>query len=131
MTTVYAQRSSTYRILSLLLLIIGHILITACAGSTSTIPENSPVTSWQAGRVIDVKTGRSIDLPSFLVTLTSFDVVYLGEEHYNQHHIDAALTVPQMALANGRRPVSRWRCSMGTGACADEYFTTPGHDRQT
>ena len=122
---------SLSRILPLLFLVIGHILLTACAGSTSTIPENSPVTSWQAGRVIDVKTGRSIDLPSFLVTLTRFDVVYLGEEHYNQHHIDTALTVLQTALANGRRPVLTMEMFGWDGQSAlDEYLSTTGQDRQ-
>jgi uncharacterized iron-regulated protein len=114
-----------------LLLVIGNILQNIRAGSTSTIPENSPVTSWQAGRVIDVKTGRSIDLPSFLVTLARFDVVYLGEEHYNQHHIDAALTVLQTALANGRRPVLTMEMFGWDGQPAlDEYLTTSGQDRK-
>ncbi|NOS78545.1 MAG: ChaN family lipoprotein [Nitrospira sp.] len=132
MTTFSAQRSSSTRILSLLLLTIGHLLLTACTGSTSTIPANSPGTSWQAGRVIDVKTGRSIDLPTFLVTLTRFDVVYLGEEHYNQHHIDAALTVLQTVLANDGRPVLTMEMFGWDGQPAlDEYLTIPGQDRQT
>src|SRR3990167_2226457 len=127
-----AHRVTTSRILTLLFLVIGHILITACAGSTPTIPANSPVTSWQAGRVIDVKTGRSIDLPTFLVTLTRFDVVYLGEEHYNQHHIDAALTVLQTVLANDRRPVLTMEMFGWDGQPAlDKYLATPGQDRQT
>jgi len=115
-----------------LLLVIGCFTFTACASGTPTIPANSPVTSWQAGRVIDVKTGRSIDLPTFLVTLTRFDVVYLGEEHYNQHHIDAALTVLQTVLANDRRPVLTMEMFGWDGQPAlDEYLTTPGQDRQT
>ena len=132
MTPGFSHRFSPFRILPLLLLVIGPILITACAGSTSTTPENSPVASWQAGRVIDVRTGRSIDLPSLLVTLMHSDVVYLGEEHYNQHHIDAALTVLQTALANGRRPVLTMEMFGWDGQPAlDEYLTTPGQDRQT
>ncbi|MEK7725610.1 MAG: ChaN family lipoprotein [Nitrospirota bacterium] len=132
MTTFYAQRSSTSRILSLLLLIIGHVLITACASGTPVLPAGSSAATWQAGRVIDVKTGRSIDLPTFLVTLTRFDVVYLGEEHYNQHHIDAALIVLQTVLANGSHPVLTMEMFGWDGQPAlDEYLTTPGQDRQT
>ena len=131
MTHFLAHRVTTPRILSLLLLVIGHLFFTACTGSTSTIPAHSPGTSWQAGRMIDVKTGRSIDLPTFLVTLTRFDVVYIGEEHYNQHHIDAALTVLQTVLANGRRPVLTMEMFGWDGQPAlDEYLTTPGQDRQ-
>lgn len=132
MTPLPAHRVTTSRILPLLFLVIGQILFTACAGSTSTIPANSPVASWQAGRVIDVKTGRSIDLPTFLVTLTRFDVVYLGEEHYNQHHIDSALTVLQTVLANGIHPVLTMEMFGWDGQPAlDKYLATPGQDRQT
>jgi len=132
MTPFFAHRITTFRILPLLFLVIGHILFAACAASTPTIPANSPVISWQAGRVIDVKTGQSIDLPTFLVTLTRFDVVYLGEEHYNQHHIDAALTVLQTVLANARRPVLTMEMFGWDGQPAlDKYLATPGQDRQT
>jgi uncharacterized iron-regulated protein len=131
MTPFFAHQFTTYRILPLLFLVIGHLLFTACAGNTSTIPANSPVTSWQAGHVIDVKTGRSIDLPTFLTTLSHYDIVYLGEEHYNQHHIDAALIVLQTALANGRRPVLTMEMFGWDGQPAlDEYLTIPGQDRQ-
>lgn len=131
MATFCTQRSSTYRILSLLLLIIGHVLITACAGGSPVIPADPPVTSWQAGRVIDVKTGQSIDLPTFLATLSRYDIVYLGEEHYNQHHIEAALTVLRTVLANGRRPVLTMEMFGWDGQAAlDEYLSTSGQDRQ-
>lgn len=131
MTSFFAHRFTTSRILFLLFLVIGPILFTACAGSTSTTPANSPVTSWQAGRVIDVKTGQSMDLPTFFTTLAHYDIVYLGEEHYNQHHIDAALTVLQTVLANGRHPVLTMEMFGWDGQSAlDEYLSTPAQDRQ-
>ncbi len=132
MMLFFARRVTTFRILPLLFLVMGHLLFTACAGSTSAIPANSPVASWQAGRVIDVKTGRSIDFPTFLLTLTRFDIVYLGEEHYNQHHIDAALSVLQTVLANGRHPMLTMEMFGWDGQPAlDKYLTPPGLDRQT
>lgn len=132
MTPFVTRRLTASRLLPLLLLVIGCVVVTACAGGTSTTPANSPVSSWQAGRVIDVKTGRSIDLPTFLMTLTRFDIVYLGEEHYNQHHIDAALSVLQTVLANGRRPMLTMEMFGWDGQPAlDEYRATPGLDRQT
>ena len=132
MTPPFARRVTTFRILLLLRLVIGCFAVTACASGTPMIPPNSPVTSWQAGRVIDVKTGQSVDLPTFLLSLTRFDIVYLGEEHYNQHHIDAALSVLQTMLANGRRPVLTMEMFGWDGQPAlDEYLTTPGQDRQT
>jgi uncharacterized iron-regulated protein len=132
MTTFSAQRPSASRIFSLLLLAIGHLLLTACASGTPVLPAGSSAATWQAGRVIDVKTGQSIELSTFLVTLTRFDVVYLGEEHYNQHHIDAALTVLQTVLANARRPVLTMEMFGWDGQPAlDKYLSTPGQDRQT
>lgn len=132
MTPPFARRVTTSRILPLLLLVIGCFALTACASGTPTIPANAPVTSWQTGHVIDVKTGQSIDLPTFLTTLSRYDIVYLGEEHYNQHHIEAALTVLRTVLANGRRPVLTMEMFGWDGQPAlDEYLATPGQDRQT
>jgi uncharacterized iron-regulated protein len=66
------------------------------------------------------------------MTLTRFDIVYLGEEHYNQHHIDAALSVLQTVLSNGSRPVLTMEMFGWDGQPAlDEYRATPGLDRQT
>ncbi len=131
MTPFVTRRLTASRLLPLLLLVIGCVVVTACAGGTSTAPASSPVSSWQAGRVIDVKTGQSIDLPTFLMTLTQSDIVYLGEEHYNQHHIEAALSVLQAVLSNGSRPVLTMEMFGWDGQPAlNEYLTTPGLDRQ-
>ena len=37
--------------------------------------------------------------------LSAQDVIYLGEEHRNQWHIEAALKVLRAILGNGRRPI--------------------------
>jgi uncharacterized iron-regulated protein len=114
------------RILHLLLLIIGPILLAACAGGTPGNSMHSSIASWQAGRVIELKTGRSIDLPTFLSTLSRYDIVYLGEEHYNQHHIDAALTVLRTMLADGKQPILTMEMFGWDGQPAlDEYLSTP------
>ena len=131
MTTLVTPRGSAARILHLLLLLIGPILLTACAGGPPVNSPDSSIASWQAGRVIELKTGRSIDLPTFLSTLSRYDIVYLGEEHYNQHHINAALTVLQAVLADGRRPVLTMEMFGWDGQPAlDEYLSTPAPDRQ-
>ena len=131
MTTLVTPRGSAARILHLLLLLIGPILLTACAGGPPVNSPDSSIASWQAGRVIELKTGRSIDLPTFLSTLSRYDIVYLGEEHYNQHHINAALTVLQAVLADGRRPVLTMEMFGWDGQSAlDEYLSAPAPDRQ-
>lgn len=131
MNTLVTPGGSAARILHLLLLFIGPILLTACAGGTPANSTDSSNASWQAGRVIELKTGRSIDLPTFLSTLSRYDIVYLGEEHYNQHHINAALTVMRTVLADGRRPVLTMEMFGWDGQSAlDEYLSTPAPDRQ-
>lgn len=131
MTTLYTHRLSGYRLLSLVLLIIGHIFVTACGSSVLVIPADPPVGSWQVGHVIDLKTGQSIDLPKFLATLSRYDILYLGEEHYNQHHIEAALTVLRTALAGGRHPVLAMEMFGWDGQAAlNDYLTTPGRDQE-
>ena len=131
MSILYTQRLSVCRILSLLLLISGQLLLTACGSSAPVIPAGSPAASWQIGHVIDVKTGQSINLPAFLRTLSHYDIVYLGEEHYNQHHIEAALAVLRAALAESRSPVLTMEMFGWDGQAAiDEYISTADQDQQ-
>ena len=40
----------------------------------------------------------------WLEGLATYDVIYLGEEHHNRSHIDAALTVLRSLMSQGRRP---------------------------
>lgn len=131
MATSHIRSSSIHRVFFILVLIIGPILFTACAGGVRAVSPNAPDPSWQAGQVIDVKTGLSLDLPTFFRTLSRYDIVYLGEEHYNQYHIDAALTVLRTILAEGRYPVLTMEMFGWDGQPAlDEYLSAPGHDRQ-
>lgn len=126
-----AQPSSRYRILYLLLLLFAQTFFTACVGNTPVIPAGSPSPSWQAGYIIDVKTGHSLDLPTFLATLTRHDIVYLGEEHYNRHHIEAALTVLRTLQGNGGQPVLTMEMFGWDGQPAlDEYLAAPEQNQQ-
>lgn len=130
MTKCSGPRFSTCHLLSLLLL-IGYCLLTACAGGTSATPVDAAVDSWKTGRIIDVKTGQSIELPTFLATLSRYDIVYLGEEHYNQHHIQAALTVLRTLWEAGKRPVLTMEMFGWDGQPAlDTYLSTSDQDRQ-
>ena len=130
MQTLTAQPTSVHRLLYLLL-IMGSILFTACVGNPPVMPAKPASTSWQTGLIIDVNTGQSLDLPTFLPTLSRYDVIYLGEEHYNQHHIEAALNVLNTLLAASRHPVLTMEMFGWDGQPAlNEYLSTPGQDRQ-
>lgn len=60
---------------------------------------------WTAGQVLEAKTGRPVPLKSWLEGLAQYDAIYLGEEHHNRFHIDAALTVLRSLVDQGRRPL--------------------------
>ncbi len=60
---------------------------------------------WAVGQILDAKTGRVVGIQEWLIGLAGYDVIYLGEEHHNQAHIDAALRVLRSLVSQGRRPV--------------------------
>lgn len=60
---------------------------------------------WAVGQVLDAKTGRLVSMGEWLEGLAGYDVIYLGEEHHNRSHIDAALKVLRSLVGRGRRPV--------------------------
>ena len=62
-------------------------------------------TDWRVGKVLDTHTGRSVDTSEWLTSLGTADVIYIGEEHHNHEHINAALQVLQALVDQGRRPV--------------------------
>lgn len=80
-------------------------VLTACAPTVAPIREESRLSVWQPGQIIDVKTGQAVNVSDWLKRLWRYDIVYVGEEHYNRHHIDAALTIVKSAMAEGIRPI--------------------------
>ena len=59
---------------------------------------------WAVGQVVDARTGLAVPMQPWLEGLATYDVIYLGEEHHNRSHIDAALTVLRSLMSQGRRP---------------------------
>lgn len=60
--------------------------------------------AWHEWQVIDVKTRRPIAFDQWMTRLAEQDVIYLGEEHRNQWHIEAALRLLRALLDRHRRP---------------------------
>ncbi len=82
---------------------------TGCSGPAQTTsgPGSSEAgatgfTEWQ---IIDVASRQVVLFEALLDRLAAMDVVYLGEEHHNRHHIDAAARVLEGLVARGRHPV--------------------------
>jgi uncharacterized iron-regulated protein len=61
----------------------------------------APLKEWQ---IWEVKTGRLLGFEELMMDLADRDVIYLGEEHHNQWHVEAALKV-LTALSRDRRPI--------------------------
>ena len=122
----------TYKVL----LVVGVMWITiACAsgGGANSSPASqdgghAPFTEWQ---VIDTATGQSVSLDQWMALLLQQDIVYLGEEHHNRFHIDAAMTVLRRLRAEGRIPVLAMEMFGWDGQAAlDQYLSGSEGSRQ-
>ena len=95
---------SPQRLLRGIVLVLCSLLV-ACAPTGLPTQGIGRSVTWEVGQIIDGKTGQAVNRSDWLKSLSQYDIVYLGEEHYNRHHIDAALTVLNAVKAEGIRPV--------------------------
>jgi uncharacterized iron-regulated protein len=118
------------------LLVIGALCVTvACMSGggarSSATPQSGypePFKEWQ---VIDTATGQSVSLDQWTTLLLQQDVIYLGEEHHNRFHIDAAKTVLQRLKAAGRTPALAMEMFGWDGQAAlDQYVSGLDMNRQ-
>lgn len=65
----------------------------------------APPPTFEAWLVLDVQTAKPIVFDTWVESLVEQDVIYLGEEHRNQWHIEAALKVLRAMIDRGTRPV--------------------------
>jgi uncharacterized iron-regulated protein len=54
--------------------------------------------------VLDKKTGEPVAFSEWITLLAAQDVIYVGEEHRNRWHIEAALKILRAMVDKGRRP---------------------------
>ena len=84
---------------------------------------HAPFKEWQ---VIDTATGQLVSLDQWTTLLLQQDIIYLGEEHHNQFHIDAAMTVLRRLKAEGRTPTLAMEMFGWDGQAAlDQYVFGP------
>ena len=67
----------------------------------STPPSQSSFHEWQ---VWDVKAGQPVAIEPWFTDLASANIIYLGEEHRNRWHIEAALRILHALTAQGLQP---------------------------
>lgn len=60
---------------------------------------------FQEWQIWEVKTGLVLSFEELLGALGPLDVIYLGEEHHNQWHVEAARQILQALLRQGLHPI--------------------------
>ena len=119
-----------------MLLVVGALWFTvACTSgggiksSTSSLDgRHALFKEWQ---VIDTATERPVTLDQLTALLLQQDIIYLGEEHHNRFHIDAALAVLRRLKAEGRTPALAMEMFGWDGQAAlDQYIFGSEMNRQ-
>jgi uncharacterized iron-regulated protein len=118
------------------LLVVGALWFTiGCASEgsfkSSAASQNDRQTPFMEWQVIDTATGQRVSLDQWTTLLLQQDIIYLGEEHHNQFHIDAALTVLRRLKAEGRTPALGMEMFGWDGQAAlDQYLFGSDMGRQ-
>src|SRR5207237_3974012 len=60
---------------------------------------------FEQGQILDTSTGQPTEFETLAAKLAAAEVIYLGEEHRNRAHIDAALRILRALIARKQRPV--------------------------
>lgn len=105
--------------------------IAACVSgdpaSSQVIQNEERFHEWQ---VIDTVSGQVFRMDDVMRVLTVQDVVYLGEEHQNRYHIEAALQVLRSLIEHGRKPTLAMEMFGWDGQQAiDRYVSGQESDR--
>src|SRR5690349_24661683 len=97
--------SMTWRSTVMLGLLVGLLAFPiGCAaerdGSLRTVVDEE----WQPWQILETQTGRVLPFSELIMNLERYDIVYLGEEHHNPYHIQAALKVLGQLVTDGIEP---------------------------
>ena len=118
------------------LVVVGALLFTvACTSGGGAKSSVSSLDGYHAlfkeWQVIDTATERPVTLDQLTALLLQQDIIYLGEEHHNRFHIDAAVTVLQRLKAEGRMPALAMEMFGWDGQAAlDQYLFGSEMNRQ-
>jgi uncharacterized iron-regulated protein len=91
-------------------------------------PARDEFREWQ---ILDTRTGHAVSFEVLTSSLLGAQVVYLGEEHRNRSHIEAALKVLHALDAKERRPILAMEMFAWDGQDGlDRYVTTASGTRE-
>ncbi len=123
---------SSFTTLLLIWALCFTVACTSRGGARSSIltPDGQlvPLQEWQ---IINTATGHTVPFDQWAALLLQQDIIYLGEEHHNRFHIDAALSVLRRLKAEGRRPALAMEMFGWDGQAAlDQYVSRVDITRQ-
>ena len=78
-------------------------VLVSCPGPIALAAENPSL--FQVWQVVDVSSRRPIPFGDWFQLLARQEVIYLGEEHRNHWHIEAALKILNALIENHRHPL--------------------------
>lgn len=106
MSTQFLSADSLgWRSAVMLSLIVGLLVFPiGCAAERDSGFRAAVDEGWQPWQILETQTGRVLPFPEFIMNLERYDVVYLGEEHHNPYHIQAALKVLDQLVTDGIEP---------------------------
>jgi uncharacterized iron-regulated protein len=122
----------TFRVVMVVGALCFSVACTSGGGARSSAASQdgypTPLKEWQ---IIDTATGQPVSLDQWTALLLQQDIIYLGEEHHNRFHIDAAITVLRKLKAEGRTPALAMEMFGWDGQTAlDQYLSGLDLNRQ-
>jgi uncharacterized iron-regulated protein len=79
---------------------------------------------WQPWQILETQTGRVLSFQEWVKNLEQRDIVYLGEEHHNPYHIEAALKILHQLVSDGFEPTIAMEMFGWDGQPALDDFVT-------
>lgn len=96
-----------------------------CAAELDGSLRSAADEGWRPWQILDTHTGRVLPFSELITNLERHDIVYLGEEHHNPYHIQAALKVLDQFMTDGIEPTIGMEMFGWDGQPAlDGYVTT-------
>lgn len=106
------------------------IALCALVSVAGCIPEHRAIIGsgheegWKPWQVLETQTGRVVSSSEWLKDLENYEIIYLGEEHFNKFHIEAALRVLDQVFSDGIQPTIGMEMFGWDGQAAlDDYLS--------
>jgi uncharacterized iron-regulated protein len=128
------DRASVAGCLFLCCLWSGLVIAQASQSIESPSSEPSPIHSagdWKEWDVLDVKRGSPVKVEEWIDGLSQYDIVYVGEEHHNQFHIEAALKILRALVDRDLHPVLALEMFGWDGQAALDRYVASEYEKGT